>query len=1366
MRKFPIFSAVLSLFLLVPASIIWAQTISSQKGLSTLEFSSRFGSVKLYLPDDIRPGDMISGTLVAAPSGNNERQVARNLADLVKYKVSIDGTKYDLSEKPVSFQWLVHQDRELSVPVELLQADGKNAGTVNFPFRSLPAPDPEPPNYCVIPSHALTASPLRIQGSFDGDGSNTRCMLGQQNMEILAESPRQCQVMYPSGAQGPQTLQVSENGENKCTRPISGVDMQVTTGDLNLRKGQSTYIDVKLTGLQHLPDKAVLTITNITPAVVTMTNGNVQVIPVWPPPDSADGVFSVHCPAQSITTGNFSVNINLDLPEPGQTASNEEEIPPGYRKKSCECGVTVSVSKSGNSFKASAAPKCKGQYGIGINTFPGCFVKSVAYSWSIKSGAENVDLTGKKNDSLVNIRPKGRGAFTVCVTVTVTCIDGTICTASACADETGKTVTTPGGSETPPTTPETPVTTTRSRCKCSASCTIDRSPVAGGGIRYSGKVKAECTGTFGTGSTRSVCAVGPITYVWKVGDSAKDIVEIDGKNDGENVTLKRKKAGAYTLYLSGTVTCNDGTVCEYACNVEVPDIPPNEPECQPLITDLADPAMDGGLKSRQIGIANTSSMFRDEFIALEAEGADVDRVRLACDPRTPCEDTRSEKTISVHGRVRFEWQIEGAGKGSFVKLGCLPDDLVAEGERVIFKPPVIPLPKAADTVVVTTIKLSVIDDGSPVQDATKTKTITIRTKRTKGTPDKYSVEVVSADKYKLPSLPATTNINGTCSVNGPTWEQLDDLVQPSIQLPSVPDNDKMVLGQWILLAAADQRDNDLLKFRCVSASQCSTGPAQRSYPDLLQWNWTVTGGGKLILGAGGRFIIYEAPLEMAASKNVIEVKIRVTVKNPAGPRKDADKPPGEITLYIYRPGIKLANPDLTWLPEDNNSLELRSELMYKDGDWKPALAHMCRIHYFELVNVSNEKGVCLNNPVPKDADQCRDLALANGNGQEAWDDAKPSGAKCNTKELFQQARTTGPERQFTVTIQSKDFGAYGFLRAFANVNKKTSLDGKPVYVSIPVLRTDVTHPQGRLKKTEYADNRVTIPQDIDENRIADGGWTVAGGGMVPDPAVNNEDEDDRPNGDGFNGDGLSAYEEYRGFRVMDGNATAHIRTSYIRKDIFIRNESGLDLGTYSSVSGLQVHEISEQQYVDDRTRVVNPNFNTSTHIVNQMGLRLIDKGRHATLLGVAVMTTRQPAIPNQGIEVRIYGEKIAEVCRRKGIQGQLAAKIAAVTAHELLHANNVCHHGEQDPEVENSFNLKQGLRSGNVSCVMRYDNVGSVIRGFDPEAIGSDLCSSAAGTGYNANGNTFGDAGTGRGNCRGMIRVSGRGNPPRTCGNR
>ena len=45
-----------------------AQTISSQKGLTTAAINTPQGTITIYLPDDIRPGDHISGTVSANPT--------------------------------------------------------------------------------------------------------------------------------------------------------------------------------------------------------------------------------------------------------------------------------------------------------------------------------------------------------------------------------------------------------------------------------------------------------------------------------------------------------------------------------------------------------------------------------------------------------------------------------------------------------------------------------------------------------------------------------------------------------------------------------------------------------------------------------------------------------------------------------------------------------------------------------------------------------------------------------------------------------------------------------------------------------------------------------------------------------------------------------------------------------------------------------------------------------------------------------------------------------------------------------------------------------------------------------------------------
>ncbi len=1366
MRKNLFFSFVLFLFLLVPASIIWAQTITSEKGLTTAEFRLPQGVIKVFLPDDIRQGDVISGTVRVTAEGRNARQQEKNLEELLRSSVNIFSESIQVDNTVKVFRIAIPLSAQIQKTIELKNPVSGNPMSGNIPEQVF-SQNSLSPDRCVIPSHVLTGSVMKIQGPFDGDASNTVCNIEAAKIEVLAESPRNCIVEWPLEATGQKNCTVREANGISCAEKVSGVDMIVTTGKLNLRRGENTYIDVKLTGLENLPDKTTLTIVNMTPNIVTMVNGNTQVIPVWPPPDSAKGNFSIHFPATSISTGNFTVNINLDLPEKGQAISNEEEIPPGYIKKSCTCSVSASVTKLGNAFSVTADAACTGAYGIGIQTFCRCSVLSTTYQWSIASGADKVSIVGSNNNSRISIRPAADAKYVICVIVTVTCIDGTTCVTTICVDETGRQVDHPGTETRPPTRPPTqpenpptterPPTTTRSKCKCECSVTITANGIAGKNYRYSANAVTACTGTSGTGSSRVVCGVASTAYSWSIVGGAAD-ARINGAANAAGVNIERDEVKPLVLRVVVTVTCNDGTTCECSAEIEIPGL--ESKTCSPVVRERMEPAMDGGLVSRQIGIANNAQLPRDEFIVLQAEGGDWDQLVFRCEPSKPdCPDDPSEKTLPLVGKVRFEWVIEG--EGSFVQLGCLPDEKMATGERVIFKPWYVPLPvKASDTTLTTTVILRIIDDGSAVIDETKEKRITIRLKRSKSNPDKYQVEI-SGGTGRIPSAPAKREDLKTCRTVGPTWTAGDDLAVPVIRRPEVPDHDKMVLGQWLLLSTDIQGDQDKAVFRCTSQAECVTGSREKNYADKIEYTWEIVrGGGRFITGNLGRVVVYEAPTE--SRNEVTEVFIRVTVKNPPGERNDPEKKQQEMVIRFYKPGIRISHPELTWLPTDTNSVELSSTLLYKDGDWKPGLAHMCRIQFFELMKVSAEKGICLNDPVPKDANDCRDLLLKQEEGHEAFDDPKATG-KCTVKEMFIQARTNLPEREYRIRVHSRDFGSYGFLRSFGNINKKTRIEGKPVYVSVPVQQSDVPHPMGFRKKTIYPDNTVSIPRDADENRIADGGWEIFGGGRIADVASNNADEDDEPVGDGFRGDGLTTYEEYRGFRVRDADVIVHQRTNYLRKDIFIRNRDRLNLNLYTRVSALDVHEIDSHHYVSDRSRVVNANFNRETHVADQMGLFLKDGGHHSSLLGVAVSRTMEPSIPNLEVEIIVYTQKISESCRSRNMGDSIAKKTAAVTAHELLHGNNVCHHGEGNPALERSADARNGLRSGNMNCVMRYDNTGTAIRGFTPEAVGSDLCTDPAGTGYNAGGNGFGNAAVGRGNCRGLIRISGRVNPPKPC---
>ncbi len=317
MRKSPLFSTVLTLFLLVPASITWAQTISSQKGLTTAIFSTPHGKIKVYLPDDIRPGDVISGTVVIEPIGKNTEQKAKHIAALKKYDLSIDGNKLAVSEKYEPFQWLVPVDRKQSAPLELLQIPVINKSQLPVFFNTQGT---NRPATCQSPTFAIAGRPLVVNGPFDGDASNTRCQLDKDLLRSLAESPRKSIFEYTGNETGIKNLTVTDNTNDpgkKCEAQIPCIRLDVSAGKLKLMKGEKTYIDVRVTGLEAVKDTATLFLNNRTYDVVSLLPANHIVISF--PPGSAD-VFSRRFDIQSKKAGGFEVDVDLNVPS--ETSGN------------------------------------------------------------------------------------------------------------------------------------------------------------------------------------------------------------------------------------------------------------------------------------------------------------------------------------------------------------------------------------------------------------------------------------------------------------------------------------------------------------------------------------------------------------------------------------------------------------------------------------------------------------------------------------------------------------------------------------------------------------------------------------------------------------------------------------------------------------------------------------------------------------------------------------------------------------------------------------------------------------------------------------------------------------------------------------
>ena len=421
-----------------------------------------------------------------------------------------------------------------------------------------------------------------------------------------------------------------------------------------------------------------------------------------------------------------------------------------------------------------------------------------------------------------------------------------------------------------------------------------------------------------------------------------------------------------------------------------------------------------------------------------------------------------------------------------------------------------------------------------------------------------------------------------------------------------------------------------------------------------------------------------------------------------------------------------------------------------------------------LTGTSREPGFSMNYPIDADDDE-PDLKLEGSasDGQELSDEDQ------RLEHLLVTPATTDQ-----VQIRPYDWGAWSTLRVTALLE-----DGRTIV--------------GKAKSSKEEDLR--LPKRAEDSYIADV-WKKQERASGDDYA----DDDQKPDGDGNHGDGLSLYEEYRGFyqkgEHLEGDPTA--------KDLFVLTAQAARPGVahFAKLSKLAVHMYLRGSELPP-SRVINANRSGGPSVTDQHALRVVISEEqpaateHVNLLGRAV---GGPGTPKDVLELRL-------------MSGWAALPLAdrnQVVAHELFHAVNVYHHGEVDEPVvawglneegelvegrpgaaavqpihvfrERVGNVDDevmtllnkagkpllgwlgkdgGQHSGNDACVMRYfvagayeGNPDATRRYITSERFGAGLCSDPSGSGVNDPGrdpqSRFGAAAENRGDCTHQVLVS------------
>lgn len=323
---------------------------ASLSGTVTLEIPSASGNVRVILPDDIRAGDTISGTVVFSGKGVLEGEVLTVKTvegEVVAVKSSDPGNRM--------FKFIVPAGLA-SIPFMLNSASGKHIGTAvlnvnsdltgTIPTQLNPVTKPGTITYAdhnfAPPRLGQTGRNISIPGNFDGSAGNTSVNIGGTRLPVIAESPRKSVVRIPADlGVGPRQLTISEGNGKPQTSTFNVASVELKADKLNLMRGEKTTLHVSVTGLEGLPNNSEvqLRLENATPQVTRLsfsrefqslgTGGTLMTRPV-----KADGTGSITYTETltGVSPGAFTINAFLFAPPPrkdkGKKKEKEETIDP------------------------------------------------------------------------------------------------------------------------------------------------------------------------------------------------------------------------------------------------------------------------------------------------------------------------------------------------------------------------------------------------------------------------------------------------------------------------------------------------------------------------------------------------------------------------------------------------------------------------------------------------------------------------------------------------------------------------------------------------------------------------------------------------------------------------------------------------------------------------------------------------------------------------------------------------------------------------------------------------------------------------------------------------------------------------------
>jgi hypothetical protein len=290
-------------------------TVNDSNGLKIVTFSVNPGKIKVYLPDDMAPGDTISGTLETEPKGSTAEERAKNQELLDHFMLELEGTKSDV--KQPSFVWVPPAAPE-NAPARYRIKVSDNASSYDYVLETDAGPKTRGGEWVGGSRQTHTdflwlplgqqGRPSEIYGPFDGRFGTTLLKVGGELVRLLAESPRKAIFQSPADVVGPTQITLKE-GNSDRTGDYRNVSVRLSAPKTNLLKGERTTLQVEVSGLQGIKEPVPLTLDSM--GVITMEGGMYQPLMIQPSQVGADGRFITTRGITGVQTGAWTATATI-----------------------------------------------------------------------------------------------------------------------------------------------------------------------------------------------------------------------------------------------------------------------------------------------------------------------------------------------------------------------------------------------------------------------------------------------------------------------------------------------------------------------------------------------------------------------------------------------------------------------------------------------------------------------------------------------------------------------------------------------------------------------------------------------------------------------------------------------------------------------------------------------------------------------------------------------------------------------------------------------------------------------------------------------------------------------------------------------